>query len=188
MRSLLTVLCLCAGVTIAPWRVPPETSPSNESIAIHPGLGLEALVRGWKSPVLSLCKQRVILAAALPDSTHRPDYQGEWVEIRNMTNRPIDLTHYILVAGRRKVALDGVKVGASSSVRIGAAGVTSLGSLRLRNRNGCLELLNPCDKPISTLEWHRAREGVPVIQPTQPQNKNPQPTEVDEGFGGCGQT
>ena len=162
--------------------------PSHSAHSIHPGPGLYTLVRGWQSPRPASCQFELTLMAAMPDSVQTPDRRGEWVSLRNETKKPLDLTHFFLASGRRRLPLDGLTIEAQETIRIGYLGLRSLGPLQLRNRNGCIRLINPCAKEISALGWLRAREGVAVERPRAPIKQNPRPTEVDEGFGGCGQT
>ena len=188
MRALILSCTLILLVAMKPEAEKEPLVSSQSSHSIHPGPGLDTLVRGLQSPRPASCQFELTLMAAMPDSRQEPDRRGEWVSLRNETKGTLDLTHFVLASGRRRLPLDGLHIGPLETIRIGYLGLRSLGSLQLRNRKGCIRLINPCEREISALGWLKAHEGVAVERPHEPKKQNPRPTEVDEGFGGCGQT
>ena len=188
MRALILS---CALILFVAMKFDAEKEPlgsSHSAHSIHPGPGLYTLVRGLQSPRPASCQFELTLMAAMPDSLQEPDRRGEWVSLRNETKSTLDLTHFFLASGRRRLPLDGLHIAPLETIRIGYRGLLSLGPLQLRNRKGCIRLINPCEREISAIGWLHAHEGVAVERPRKPKKQNPRPTEVDEGFGGCGQT
>jgi hypothetical protein len=186
-RKTLLLLTLCFGALLLwPSRVPPPAP--IESLAVSPGLGLRTLERGWKSPASKFCGVKLVLAMVLPNSRMEPDHAGEWVLIQNPGHMDVDLTHFFLTSGRRRQALDHLTIRAGGTTRLGVGDGPSLGSLRLRNTEGCVLLEDPCGGQVSSLGWDVADEGIPIHQPGWLKAQIPRLKESDEGFGGCGQT
>lgn len=105
------------------------------------------------------CDRLADVAAVLPDPTAVPDAVGEWVSISTLESERLDLTDWALVTGGRKRYLDGLAVEAGTDLVMGGADVgasQALGTLRLRNGHGSVQLLDPCGVEVSGLTWFTA--------------------------------
>jgi hypothetical protein len=182
---LLTTLSLG---TLYAWPTSSIPPPRIESLTVSPGQGLQTLVKGWESPASNLCGVDLVIAMVLPNSHVKPDHDGEWVLLQNPSDKDIDLTHFFLTSGRRRRALDHLTIPAGGAAWLGGDKGPSLGSLRLRNTEGCVLLEDPCGDQVSSLGWDVADEGIPIHQPGWLKKQIPRLKESDEGFGGCGQT
>ena len=185
---ILSTVGLCLALSSPNrWHIAPD-APSTPQPGYLSEVGRSNPTGEWVSPPYPTCESVITLESVLPNSSETPDRLGEWVELRNGTQLPVDLTHFFLVAGKRRIPLDGLTIEPGSVLRVGADGIRPLGSLMLRNKQGCVELLNPCDRSVSVLRWLDSESGIPIQQSPVPNAKNPRSMETGGGFGGCGQT
>ncbi|MCB9728484.1 MAG: hypothetical protein H6744_03890 [Deltaproteobacteria bacterium] len=135
------------------------------------------------------CTDEVRLASALPDPVHRPDREGEWLELRSDAPVPLWLDGWTLRSGRARLALDGLAIGPGASLCLDSAG-PGTGRVQLRNHDGSVALVDPCGVTRSSLRWAEARPGV-VIRADPPWPGDavvPARRALGGDGGGCGQT
>ncbi|MGM0577456.1 MAG: hypothetical protein ACQEXJ_17155 [Myxococcota bacterium] len=124
-----------------------------------------------------------------------PDRDGEWLRLVNPTAVPVPLDGWEVRAGRRDVPLDGLVAPAAGAVVLGGpAGHHPLGSVRLRNGAGVVDLVDPCGLRVARLAWggpgcERADPSVRIAHPAPwPRNDEGPTRRVPGGAdGGCGQ-
>ena len=162
----------------------------SNSIQVFPGPGWPRLRNpGLFEPSTQCMSQGdVYILNALPDPVDLPDARGEVLTLRNDSCVPIALDGWSLKSGRRQRFLDNLVVSSGGIIRLGhASGDIPLGGLRLRNRMGCVTLVDPCGMPVSALGWLSAKPGWHIVSP---RHASPGPYRWIPGSrrGGCGQT
>lgn len=194
-RALGIVLGIAASCRPDP---PPIAVPDDLPPPLWPGSGLAALLHPPGAGAAPDCGAAVRLDAALPDPSDLPDRQGEWVRLAVEEPVPLVLDGWSLASGRRRLRLDGTVVTSGEPVLVGGPeGALGLGSLRLRNGDGEVHLVDPCGRVADSLAWGGedcapAEPGRPVVAVTPWRLPDAEigPARVvpGEALGGCGQT
>ncbi len=98
----------------------------------------------------------VILSSLLPNAP-ASDSTSEWIELKNTNSEYRSLVGWKLFETKMKktVSLDNFSIVPGSTLRLWSSET----KLQLPNAGGKIELLNPYDTVISTIEWPEAKEG-----------------------------
>ncbi len=99
------------------------------------------------------CGRPIRIVAAIP-RPEPPD--GELVSLVNPGPGPISLGRFELRAGRRRVRLPPLELRPGAGVTLGP---DALGSLRLRNDDGTLSLVDPCGGQTDAVAWGETTPG-----------------------------
>ncbi len=125
------------------------------------------------TPLLTPGSANAFLSVPLPSGPPKarlnavlPNPQGvdganEWVEIENLTGRPLWLQKWTLRSGK-DVSLSGRAIHPYATERFMAAelGVT------LRNATGAIQLFDDAGVEVDFLSWNKPPEGMPVVHET----------------------
>lgn len=137
------------------------------------------------------CGASIVIRDALVDPDRRPDRGGEEVTLVNLGAAPVDLAGWRLACGRRERLLPEWPLGPGETVTLGGDGPLTLGTLRLANKAGEIELTDPCGLVRARLGWGGAcPRPPPGWRLTAPGQKKVGPARSMTGgaAGGCGQT
>lgn len=188
LAAALFALVLWGGCRPAP---PPLPAPPGLPDTLVPGPGLAALGRPASRSNDEFCTDELRLAAAMPDPVLVPDREGEWLEIRSDAPVPLALDGWTLASGRSRLALDGHSVAPGTPFCVGGGRADlAKGRIRLRNKDGAVDLVDPCGLTRSSLRWSRAPPGG-VVRGSPPwalREEGPARGEPGGTLGGCGQT
>lgn len=189
--GLLLVAYLLGSCRPDPPAVP---APPGFPASIVPGPGLASLSPRKRTRPTPRCAADVVLAGALPDPTHVPDREGEWIRIHNGEPWPVDLEGWHLATPHRRRSLSGLVVLGGSALTLGGSpDMGDLGSLRLRNGSGQVRLIDPCGQVTSCLAWGASGSPrLPAAMPVSsrlswiPKRPGPARESPSGSGGGCG--
>ena len=155
MRTILWI----GFLSIALWSCRPETGPPPMSARWQHASQLLTAIPELRAPAPSsevpLCGFPLRVQAALPDPTHVPDREGEWVEVLHQEVELLDLSGWRLESAGRTRSLGPGLLGPGDRLRVGGE-LRSLRPIQLRNTGGSVRLLDPCGLETSRLSWGAA--------------------------------
>lgn len=201
MSILLRAAALTLPLVIALWAhfgaTPSLIAPPASSWSIVPGPGLRGLTSPPPGASAPVCGAPIRIAAALPDPAERPDHAHEWLALSHDGPHWLELRDWVLRTRHRRLVLGEQLLGPGQLLVLGGPqGAAELGSVRLTNRVGQVELVDPCGVVISRLAWGgecpRPPEGWVVEAggdgPGAYRRLGPTRSVSGGAVGGCGQT